>query len=1142
MMNGQCKLYDKCGRMIMIWLSLFIFHSLFFVFQLKADEARYAASSALSTGKWVKIQVDKTGIYKLTYAELKKMGFSDPSKVSVHGYGGWPLDEDFSQPYIDDVPATSVWRGADYLLFYARGPIKWAYNSRNNTFEHTNNPYSLYGYYFVTDATATKEMETAAKASGATLTVTTYDDYAVHEKDLVSLNESGRELFGESFASTLSQNFSFSMPGITNDDGKATLRFVSKVKTSASSSVTLSIGGQTVIKGSIPNTTHEINSSYQKAELLYRTATWGGEKTDAIKVNVLYGTTGDDNVRLDYIRLQAKRALKPYGAYTFFRSTASVGNVSRFVIQEANSNSVIFDVTDPVNPQLIDAELNGSELSFTIPAGGLREFALVQTDKAFTSPTTVGQIENQDLHAMSQTDMIIISPKLFTGQAERLADIHRERDGLSVEVVQPDLIYNEFSSGVPDATAYRRFMKMFYDRKSSEADAPKYLLLFGDGVYDNRGVVLKTISLDNFLLTYQSNESLGMSSYATDDYFGFLDDSEGTSLSSDKLDIGIGRFPVQTLTEATQVVDKLISYMDNTSLGTWKNKLAFVADDGSSSDSFTTRHMKQANAKGDYIEQYHPEFLVEKVFFDAYKKDYSGTTTYPDVKEKIQRLLKEGLLLINYTGHGNTQSWSDEKVLTQTDILQSTYKHLPLWITATCDFTRFDSPVTSAGEDIFLHKSSGGVALFTTTRAVDSYKNDYINEELIHRLFEKNDGRRLTLGEVMKLTKCNLGSDLNKLNFILIGDPAMKLAYPEYQMKVTSVNGQPVTEEPVLFKALQKVTIEGEVLNSNGVIAADFTGLLKPTVLDSKDTVTTLDNNRTGQTFQYTAYNNTLFVGNDSVKSGKFSFSFTVPKDISYSNNYGKINLYASDEKAGVEAQGAFLNFIVGGTDSEAVKDTVGPEIRALFLNDSTFVDGGQTNATPLFAARLWDKSGVNMSGSSIGHDIMLTIDNQSSRSYNLNSYYESLPGTDGEGIVQFSIPELEPGLHTAEFKVWDVQNNSTTVTFTFEVVKGLKPALIEILASPNPAREQVEFRLFHNRPETKMKVVIMVYDMAGHLLWTGEESGSSELFKAYVVTWNLTNQGGARLRPGVYLYRAAISTNYSKEATKANKLIILAQ
>lgn len=1114
--------------------------SLLSVFSSVAAGDRYAAASALAEGKWVKVQIDRTGIYKLTYAELKKMGFAEPEKVSVCGYGGWPLEEDFTKPYIDDVPPVAVWRGADYLLFYGRGPVKWEYDSGSKTFVHTNNPYSLYGYYFVTDAAPAKEMTTAAKASGAALQITTFDDYQVHEKELTSLNKSGRELFGESFESNQSQNFSFTVPGITNEDARATLRFVSKA-TGGNSSVTLSSGGQAIIEGSIPESSS--TDAYTKARAFTGTDTWKGEKTENVRFNVLYGSSNHSNVYLDYIRLHTQRTLKPYGAYTFFRSIPSVNNISRFVIQGANANTQVFDVTDVLNPAIVETELNGSELSFTIPAGALREFVLVQTDQTLSSPTVVGEVANQNLHGLSQTDMVIIAPPAFSAQAERLAEEHRTRDGLRVDVVNPEPIYNEFSSGTPDATAYRRFMKMFYDRKTSDADAPKYLLLFGDGVYDNRGITseVSKLSRQNMLLTFQSQESLNIYSYVTDDYFGFLDDEEGRNLSADKLDIGVGRFPVRTLDEATRTVDKVILYMDNKQLGAWKNRVAFVADDGSASDGYATYHMSQSNTEADYIEDNHPEFLVNKVFFDTYKKDYSGHTTYPDVQAQIQTLLNNGLLLINYTGHGDTQSWSDEKVLTQTDILQSTYTCLPVWVTATCDFTRFDEPVTSAGEDIFLHRTSGGIGLFTTTRAVYPEPNFRINKELIANLFEKNNGRRRTLGEVMRETKCNLGDDSNKLNFILIGDPALTLAYPEYHIQVTTINGEPVTDEPVAFKALAKITIEGEVLSPDGTLASDFSGLLNPTVMDSKTSVTTLDNNRTGQKFTYEDYLNTLFIGNDSVRNGKFSFTFTVPKDISYSNAPGKLNLYASDEEAGREAQGSYINFIVGGTADDAEEDTEGPEIRQLYLNDSTFVDGGQVNTTPYFVARLWDQSGVNIGGSSIGHDMMLIIDNQPSQSYNLNAYYEAIPGEE-EGIVKFSIPALTPGRHTAEFIVWDVQNNSSSHTFTFEVVPGLQPFFAELAATPNPARSEVQFRLYHNRPESKIKVNVMVYDMTGRLLWRHETQGSSELMKAYIVTWNLTDQSGARLAPGVYLYRAAIRSDQSKEATKANKLIILAQ
>ena len=1114
---------------------------LLFVFGLLtsawADSSRYASESVLNSGKWVKIQVAEDGIYKLTAADLKKMGFSNLDKVAVYGYGGWPLDEDFSTTYIDDVPEVAVWRSADYLLFYGKGPRKWEYSSSDKSFIHTNNPYSNYGYYFVSEKETTgRTMEKAASAAGATLQVTTFDDYVLHEEELVSVNSSGRELYGESFTSTLSRDFTISVPGITNDEGKATLSFISR----GNGTITMNVDGNALISGSVSVPSDE----YEVARELYRERAWMADKGETVKVNIGYSTTGHKNVHLNYFRLQMKRQLKVYDNYTFFRSLSARGNASRFVIQGADASTLVFDVTDGVNPQQMETSLNGTELSFSIPASAsLREFVVVKPSQ-IKAPVTVGEVANQNLHALPQQDMIIIAQPNFTTQAERLAEAHRTKDNLTVRVVTPESIYNEFSSGTPDATAYRRFMKMFYDRKTSEADAPKYLLLFGDGSFDNRKLTSawKSVDMSNMLLTYQTENSLSSQSYVIDDYFGFLDDADNKkSLQNKKLCLGIGRFPIRTVEQATQMVDKVISYMENKNTGSWKNNLCFMADDGSNTDGFMTEHMEFADQLAGYVESEHPEFLVNKLYYDAYKKDMTAGT-YPDVRSGLQKLLKDGLLLFNYTGHGGTTALSDEKVLTQTDINQFTYTHLPVWVTATCDFTRFDDLNTSAGEDVFLNKSSGGIALFTTVRVAYSRPNFPINDNVIRNLFERNNGRRRTLGEVMQATKNTLSS-VYKLGFCLIGDPAVKMAYPEFGMKVATVNGQSVDGNSISFKALEKITVEGEVLDASGQLVTDFTGIVNPTVKDSKVTVTCLKNSNKDDSpaFTFTDYPNTIFIGNDSVRNGKFSFTFTVPKDISYSNLQGKMNLYAVDTESGNEAQGNFDNFIVGGTSDTAETDTIGPEIRALYLNDTTFVDGGQVNTTPYFVAELWDKSGVNITGSSVGHDMMLVIDESTVLSYNLNSYYELLPGEDGTGIVKFPIPALEPGKHTAEFWVWDILNNSTVRTFTFEVVEGLKPFLFDVIATPGIAREQVTFHLMHNRPESRMRVGIMVYDLAGRQLWKHEESGTSGLFENYTVSWDLTS-GGARMRPGVYIYRAAISTDNSKDATKARKFIILGE
>ena len=1126
------------------------FYILLFVFCLLAstwaDSSRYASQSVLNTGKWVKIRVQEDGVYKLTASELKKMGFSDLSKVAIYGYGGWLLDEDFSSPYIDDLPEVAAWRSDDYLLFYGKGTRKWTYSFSLNRFEHTNNPYSNAGYYFVTEKeTAGRSMERVASVEGAILQVTTFDDYILHEEELVSVNGSGRELYGESFESTLSRGFDYSIPGLTNDEGKITLDFIARPKGS-SGRVSMSIDEEQLISSQIST----VSDSYLKARSVNRTVNWNGEKNEKVKVKIQYNTTGHENVRLNYFILQMKRQLKVYNGCTLFRSLSSRGNTSRFLIQDADATTLVFDITDGTEVKQMETTLESKELSFSVPASiSLREYVVVKPSYA-KIPEIIGEVKCQNLHSLEQQDMIIIAQPLLVEEAERLAEAHRTMDGLKVQVVTPESIYNEFSSGTPDATAYRRFMKMFYDRRTSNSDAPKYLLLFGDGSYDNRQLTSawKSVDMSNMLLTYQTENSLDAYSYVVDDYFGFLDDTNNSkNITQKKVDIGIGRFPVRTVSQAKNAVDNVLSYMSNHEIGAWKNNICFLADDGSNSDDYTQAHMLEADTLADHLAANHPEFLFHKLYFDAYKKEQSGGQgDFPDVRTNLQKLFKDGLLLLNYTGHGNTTSLSDEQIVAIADITQASYTRLPVWVTSTCDFTRFDDIATSAGEEVFLNAKSGGIALFTTVRVAWRPYNAYIDSHLLHNLFAKKEGKRQTLGDAIKAMKRamvdNYSSSANlvKLGFCLIGDPALRLAYPEYKVQVTSVNGKPVNEDPITFKALEKITVEGQIINILGEVASDFKGIVNPTIKDSKVMVSCLDNNNTGvDPFTYTDYPNTLFIGNDSVRNGKFTFTFTVPKDISYSGLQGKMNLYAVDTERGIEAHGNFDNFTVGGTSASTEKDTIGPEIRVLYLNDTTFVDGAQVNTTPYFVAKLWDKSGVNITESSIGHDMMLIIDDFPLLGYNLNSYYELLPGEEGARMVRFSIPKLSAGVHTAEFWVWDIQNNSTVHQFTFEVVEGLKPYIFDVIATPSPAREQVTFHISHNRPESRMTVGIMVYDLSGRRLWKHEESGTSDLFDGYSVSWNLT-VNGARVRPGVYIYRAAIRTDNSKEATKAHKFIVL--
>lgn len=1123
----------------------------------RADSSRYASNSVLAGGNWKKIKIEKTGIYKITYDELRKMGFPDPMKVSVHGYGGWPIDEDFTKPYTDDLPAVAVWRGESYLLFYGKGCCKWEYNEPEKRFVHTNNPYSKYGYYFLTDGQAIKYMELiSSPENNPSLLVTDFDEYILHETDYVSVNKSGRDLFGESLSGLSKEIAVKGVDGMTDEEGKVVCRFIER--TFNEKNISLFVDGELGGSGAAPIITYKDDfQEYIKAKSGCITGRWSGEKHQNIKVQIKSSTPMSNAAYVDYIYLQGKRVLKNYDEpYTFFRSLPSVDNTTKFIIRNADAKTLVFDVTDGANVKIVETKQEGNGLSFVIPAGALREFALVRTDRDFPS-LSFEDVPAQNLHQLSQPDMVIISPQAFKKEAERLAAAHQEMDGFLVEVVSPEEIYNEFSSGTPDASAYRRFMKMFYDRSLAGLGmAPKYLLLFGDGAYDNRFVTKEWSNYPekdrkNMLLTYQTQESLNAYSYVTDDYFGLLDDDEDVfhyekkngsdvPVSKSTVDIGIGRFPVRTQEQARQTVDKTIAYMSNDQFGLWKNSVCFLADDGNGSDDFSTLHQSDADKVAEIIEKSRPEYIVNKIYFDSYKKSSDGNP-YPDVRKDLQRKLDDGLLVLDYVGHGGTEALSDDKVLTHNDILQSKYSILPFWITATCDFCRFDDAMTSAGEDVFLSEKSGGIGLLTTTRVAFTNSNEWANQMFIRYLFDSQVAKENRFGDVIMKTKRST-TDGKKLGFCLIGDPALGLSQPEYRVKITHVNEKQIDGSVVQFKAFDRVILAGAVVDGSGEMIDDFSGELVIRIFDGKTRLETIGNNY-GKKFSYDDYVNYVYKGNVYIVDGKFSVSFIVPKDISYSTaNRGKMSLYAYDRTTGREAQGYYNEFVVGGTANGQEKDTVPPEIRGLFLNDTTFADGDIVNTTPYFYARLWDKSGINITGNSPGHGITLYIDEDPNRNYNLNEYYENVAGSEGEGVVMFGIPELEPGWHFAEFKVWDIMNNARTATFTFEVKKGLKPFLSELDATPNPARGQVRFSFSHNRPECRMKVGIMVYDLAGRLLWKHEEQGTSGMFQNYTIDWDCCASGGARLHSGVYLYRAAISTDNSKEATDAKKLIILSQ
>ena len=762
----------------------------------------------------------------------------------------------------------------------------------------------------------------------------------------------------------------------------------------------------------------------------------------------------------------------------------------------------------------------------------------------FPVPEYVYNITNQDHHADGPADMVIIIPtsQKLLEQAERLADFHRTHDNLTVRIVPADELYNEFSSGTPDAMAYRRYMKMLYDRASGSS-LPKSLLLFGDCVWDNRMLTpaCRHLNPDDYLLAYESENSFSETDcYVNDGWFTLMDDSEGGDLlRRDKEDLGVGRFPVTTVADARTLVDKTIRYAENKNGGSWENTIMFMGDDGNNN-----LHMTDVNETAETIMAAYPDYQVKKVMWDAYTRVSSATgNTYPEVSSIIRQQQAQGALIMDYAGHGKEDQISHEAVLRLTDFAGFTNANLPLWITASCDIMPFDATMPTIGETAMLNAKGGSVAFWGTTRTVYAYYNKAINTAFLRHVLSFTDGRPTTLGEAQRLAKCeliNANSDLtpNKLQYALLGDPALSLNLPTLQVKVETINGQtPDTSNPIALKGGSIVKVKGYIAK-DGEKQTDFNGLLTATVRDTRELITCKKQEETAEkAFKFYDRQKVLYNGTDSIRRGEFAFTFAVPRDINYAPGTGLMNFSAINENHTLMAQGHEEGFGIDGSET-VYNDSIGPSIYA-YLNTPSFVDGGEVNCTPYFFAQITDKDGINASGNGIGHDMQLTIDGKLTQTYVLNDNFRYDFGSYTSGSTGYSLPELSEGHHTLQFRAWDILNNPSTVTLHFKVVKGLAPEIYSVNASKNPATTETTFIVTHNYVGSDVDVDIEVFDMSGRLLWHRATSGAAS-GNAITADWDLTVDSGARLHTGVYLYRVRISSNGAMKVSKAKKLIIL--
>ena len=1108
----------------------------------------YTNQSVLNTGKFVKISVKETGVHSISYETLKEWGLQ-PENVAILGYGGALLSEDFRQHHWDDLPSVpfymhkgsdGVFNSGDNVLFYAQGPTSWQVNAQGKWY-HTQNVYSDYGYYFVTDQLHLQkliEKNVTSYDTNSMIEVDWYTSLCVHEKDSINLIDpngqfgGGREFYGEFFNTrNKSGSFSFELNNVRTD-----LLATCVVDLAAFSGEITPI--QILYAGSTASAKIKavsVADYHTKAEIAKVEMSVQPTSTTTQSVRIQFkGTNSAAMAYLNYIEMNVPCSLTMVGDELAIVNTEYLGSTKsiRYLMQCADPNIQIWRVTNGVDIELMPASYTDGMLTWVGSNESAERYVAVNVEASnWKKPTKVGMVANQNLHALENIDYVIICPEAFKEPAIRLAQKHEDIDHLTWAVVTDEQVYNEFSSGTPDATAYRWVMKMLYDRASEDVTRrPKNLLLMGDGTYDNRK--RRSASGNKILLTYQAKNSTSETmAYATDDYFGFLTDNAGIYQGEFNdvrgvMNIGVGRLPVNTVAEAEAVVNKLCVYMEDQVLGKWKSQILFLADDGDHG-----LHVQTADGGAERLRKKNKDFIVNKIYLDAHTQEVSAAgESYPLAKNQFDNLMKNGVLFMDYSGHGGYNNITNELFMKTADIQKMNNVNQGFWFLATCSFSHFDGGVTSAGEMAVINPDGGAIGVLSACRTVYATQNTVLNRNLCDTLFGHKTpfDYNMTIGEATSVAKNRTGYDSNKMAYVLLGDPAIKLNYPtDLQVKTL------VAIDTV--HALSVQAMKGYIQTPDKDTATWFNGKLDVTIFDKMQQITTRDNDETVEAnktkITYNDYPNVLFSGQADVVDGKFEFSFMVPKDIRYNYGNGRVVYYAYDPETREEAVGHYEDFVIGGSSSLIAKDTMGPDLN-IYLNTPAFQSGDETYEFPHFYADIYDENGINTVGTGIGHDLLLVVDADPKQTYVLNNYFNASNNSYQSGLVSYKMAEQTEGLHTLTFRAWDLYNNSSTASLNFQVVKGLDPKIHSISTYPNPVASTGVMNVIvqYDQPDDVLETTLYVYDISGQLIHTQLQKDTEGI---------ALNLNKLSINPGVYVYQVKIKTTTSNYVSKAGKIIV---
>lgn len=1079
-----------------------------------------AQGSVLSSGRWWKLSIGQEGMYRVTTAEVPALAGASVDSIGVYGASGAMLSlynsevpTDGLQPLAIDVVdhnGNGIFDGGDAVLFYGESTDRWHYVPDDERWEFERHAYATHNNYFLTASTPEPHRIFTPRIVDASTEVTSYTSVTNIDNDLVNIFQTGQRWLGEKF-STAQPSRTFSLQTAGNSDGMVKLRYALANHSTAGSQFTVSTSGYA-------------NSIGISSQLVYKTVLDAFSSSSSNFTFLIAFSAGENAASgyLDFIELNCHAPLTFHGGQLTIRNDQTPATTVRYSVNGLTSGVRVWEVTRA-----------GEERELALNAGGWNDSAVAGRvyvlfdGSQYLTPTAVEPVDHQNLHGCPAAELVVVAHPSLLSEAQRIATLHEIFDDISTITVTDRQVYNEYSSGKQDPMALRTFLRDLKARHPGEP--PRWMLLMGSGTYDNRHL----LGGDNVptVVTYETPYSFDEDgvSYCSDDIMGYLSPN-GRGANNETMEVSIGRLPAKSLAEARHMVNKIEGYLTRRDLltngerGDWRNYVTLLADDADPGRPTDSAFAHSSEVVASNINRNYPQLNIDKIYADSYHQSSGAIGSYyPDLNNALRQRINKGCLLLNYIGHGSSSYIGTERYIELSDVNSySNVDRLPLFVTSTCTYGRFDLPDIVSGAEAFLLAPAGAVAVISASRPISHIER--FNNDVIQFALNPNN----TIGDALRLAK---NRTVVAQSIGLMGDPALRLSQPDHRIVVTHINARPVADGvDDTATVLSRVTVSGEVQDSNGTLLTDFNGTLYPIVFDRPMRSSTLANDNPGTEVSFTQQKNILYRGNHPVVDGRFEYSFIVPQDVSYQYGYAKLSHYA--KSASDHATGCYNQLLLGGLNDTATVDTTAPVVR-LYIGDTNFIDGGITDANPSLLALLSDATGIN-AGSGLGHDITAVLDSNPGSLVVLNDLYEPDVEQAGNGTVSYRFTDLTPGRHTLTLKAWNIFNRSAEATVSFTVCQPDTMVLSELRCYPNPASDRARFMLEVNTPARIISAEMQIYNSHGRCILTHTPAVSTDGYVVGPFDWEVST-----VPPGLYLARIIVTDNDGRTFQQSTKCVV---